>query len=524
MSMLTADMEPCLKQSSNVNQQVMQALMEGVAITDRHGRLVFANQALELLLGYGPGQLLGRSWMALFPEKLCGQAAARQFNKAGQTTGRYEARLLHRDGTTVPVMVSSCALSDSDDSQGTVSTVSDLRERRHLQAQVQKLEKPAMMGQQVASIIHELSNSLTIVFLQTQLLSKNGISTNRVEENLTMIQEQTRRMMQMIDNLRATTDPDQVRVESTDVNALIGQTLDLQKHQLDSDGIQVFIDLEVNLPATQADPDRLQQVLINLINNARQAMSGTQGGELTVSTRVIVEGDKAPARIQIRVADNGSGIPPHVMPHLFKPFFSTKPGEGRGLGLSICERIVQKHEGNIWAENNDKGGATFVLELPVCGQAVSAQASRDITPVSDGQQSESTATAQSCCKAPSAHILVIDDEPMVAVAVGRILQHEGFAVTAATEAQQALDLLDQEKFDLIVSDLKMPNMSGQQFWNAVKDRHPHLANRIIFSTGDSSGRRARGFFEASGCTWIEKPYKPEELIKLIQAALPTSAT
>lgn len=519
MSMLRSQMEPYSMESSNVIQQVMQTLMEGVAITDQRGHVVFANEALEQLLGYDPGELVGQPWTKLFPEKMRSQARALQKRKA-QAASRLEVPLQHKDGTTVPVMASSCPLSAGDDAEGVLSTFSDLRERRHLEAQVQQLEKPAMMGQQLASMIHEMSNSLTIVFLQAQLLSKQTSLAPPTEQHLTIIREQAKRMMQMVDDLRATSDPNHVRLEPTDINALIGRTLDVQKHQLEADGIQVIIDLEMGLPVADADPDRLEQVLVNLINNARQAtMETPQAGKVAVSTRMIPGEGGAGPRIQLRVWNNGPSIAPHVMPHLFKPFFTTKAGNGMGLGLSICERIVQKHRGHIWAENDAGGGATFIVELPV-----SEAGSHELAPVPVGQPSRSAASAEPCRERSKGRILIVDDEPMVAASVGRLLQEAGFQVTAATEAQQALSLLDQEPFDLILSDLAMPNMDGQQFWQAVQERHPRLANRIIFSTGDTSGQRAHAFLQASGCTWIEKPFRPEDLLALIHATLPEPQT
>ena len=373
-------MEAWSPDKSNLLQQVMQIVGEGVAITDQQGRLVFANRALERLLGYEPGELNGLPWQTLFPGRLRRQAEGGPgpwpFYKPGETTRRYEARLLHRDGSSLPALVSSCLLStdggtSSSRYQGILLMFTDLRERQHLQAQVEQLATPALMGQRIASVVHELSNSLTILTMQAQLLSKKVAapeilgSVPPVEQNLAVIQGEARRMMQLVDNLRLSADPYQVNLETTDVNALIEATLDLQSHQLQAEGIQVTAALESTLPSAGADPYRLQQVLVNVINNARQAMAAVeQGRKLVITTHTIPGDSDASSGIQVHIADTGPGIPPDVMAHIFEPFCTTKSGNGMGLGLSICERIMKNHGGRIWAENNAGPGVTFVLELP----------------------------------------------------------------------------------------------------------------------------------------------------------------
>jgi len=507
-------MQATLTESSNLLQRITQSLMEGIAISDKRGRLVFANRALEQLLGYEPGELVGRPWTALFPEKHR-QAQAWIDSNHGPLTSRYETSLLHKDGTTVPVSASSRPLSEDDRDQVILSTFTDLREEPTLPGQGVLLGKPAPMGEQVASIIHELSNSLTIVFLQAQMLSKDRRLAPPVEQNLTVIRDQARLMMEMVSDLRATADPHQLRPEPTDLNGLVERTLDLQMQQLQVEDIQVHLALEDGLPMVKADPYKLQQVLVNLINNARQAMGGMpKPGFLTIATQSISDNDGAAQAIQIRVKDNGPGIQSQVMPLIFEPFFTTKSGTGMGLGLSICEQIVEKHGGKLRAENNSEGGATFVLELPVAEQ--DTWGGRPPPEQSPGPKR----TTGKPCREAQARILIVDDEPTVAVSVGRILQDEGFEVSAATEAQQALTLLEEMQIDLIVSDMKMPRMDGEQFWQAVRERDPGLADRIIFATGDTSAQRAQAFLQERGCAWIEKPFNPEELLRLIQETLP----
>jgi len=397
-----------------------------------------------------------------------------------------------------------------------LSTYGALLEQQAHSAEVQRTEEMDLVDQQRCTVIHELSNSLAIVVLQSRLLVNRGAVSCQDKESLSIIQDQAQRMMRMLDSLRYNEDPLRPRPEAVDVNALIQQTLDIQLPQLVQDGIEVTTDL-VDLPTTQADPYQLQQVFVNLINNARQAMAREPwGGTLAVAADLSMSGGDGTPRIQIRFADNGPGIPREVKPFLFTPFFTTKKQDrGMGLGLAICEQIVQRHNGAIWAENRVEGGATFIVELPVVGRKPASE-----TPTPGRLRPERSQTAPPDVTASSYQILVVDDEPEVAHSTRQVLEQAGFQVTTASEVRQALDLLEQNPIDLIVSDLTMPQMNGQQFWRAVTRSHPYLTHRIIFSTGDSGGQRERSFLRDSGCAWIEKPFRASELVRIIHKVLP----
>lgn len=502
-------------ESSHMLHQIMEGLMEGVVISDRRGRLVFANRALEQLLGYEPGELVGLPWTALFANHVPARPEQWQSRLAYASAKHYEGQLAHKNGTVVPVLARSRPLSEGGRREGFLSTFTDLRESQSLQAQIQQLAKPAFMGQHLASIIHELSNSLTILFLQAQWLSKKAPMEPPLEERLEVIRDQARRMIQMVDELRATADPTQVQLELTNVNALLQRTLALQAHQLEADGIRVRTELDPGLPDTGADPSRLQQVFVNLINNARHAIKEAgRAGQLIIATQSAADNGAGEQRIQIRISDNGPGIPEEVLPRIFEAFFTTKSGNGMGLGLFICQQIVAKHEGKIWAENNPDRGVTFVIELPA-RETVSLSAisllDRGIPPF--------TGHLTRRDELPKHHILVVDDEPVVAQTIAFFLKEAGFDVTTATNAHQALDFLDDGQVDVIVSDLNMPGMSGPDLWRAVRQHLPALADRVIFTTGDSGRQRWAPFLEDSGCATIEKPFAPDALIRLIRETL-----
>ena len=225
----------------------------------------------------------------------------------------------------------------------------------------------AWLGQSISGVAHELNNPLTVILLQIRLLHAIAPLLPRFQESLTVIQQQAQRMVHIIDNLLTFAHPVSRQVGLTDVNATVQHTLDLQLYQLQGHGIEVFTDLAPDLPVSRVDPHQLEQVFINLINNAQQAvLAGGEPGMLVIQTcRASRQNGDVP-RTHVRFIDNGPGIPPEVMPHIFEPFFTTKEvGKGTGLGLAVCDRIVHQYGGRIWAQNNPGGGATFTVELPV---------------------------------------------------------------------------------------------------------------------------------------------------------------
>lgn len=386
--------------------------------------------------------------------------------------------------------------------------------RPHLQDEPQQSGVMAMMGQHIAGVAHEMRNLLAIIQLQARMLPKKQPDTPQFQESLAIVQDQAKRMAYLVDNLLAFGDLREPKMERADVNALLRYVVSLQDELCQADTFQVITNLDADLPQTQADPFQLEQIFVNLINNAREAMTEEQGPrELVISTALAHGKNGGSPRILIRFADNGPGIPPEVMPHVFDPFFTTKkPGEGMGLGLSLCDRIIKAHHGRIWAENASGGGAVFVLELPVLEPVLPAEPA-PASPPSKLRANHSKPTSEMY------RILVVDDEPAMTKMVKEILNQVGFQVSTAGTGYQALSKLEKEHFDLIISDLKMPEMDGQSFYKLVTGRHPHLARRIVFSSGDSSGRRARAFLQEVGCAWISKPFQVEELLHLVDEAL-----
>jgi PAS domain S-box-containing protein len=347
-------------------EPILKAVPCGVVIEDDGGQLVFANRTAEQIAGCEPGKLVGRHWTVLIPKEVHQAGGTWKSGTLGEGSGPCEIQVQRPDGTSVPVLVSAWPLVDESQPKAMAWLLNDLTERYRLEANLRQSEKMAWLGQSTSSVAHELNNPLTIILLQIKLLHAIAPLLPRFKESLTVIQQQAQRMVHIIDNLLTFSHPIPRQVEPTDVNATVQHTLDLQLYQLQGYGIKVLAELAPDLPASRVDPHQLEQVFINLINNAQQALlTGDQPGMLVIQTRYAAAKNGDSPHAQVRFVDNGPGIPPEAMPHIFEPFFTTKtPGKGTGLGLAVCDRIVRAYGGRIWAQNNPGGGATFTVELP----------------------------------------------------------------------------------------------------------------------------------------------------------------
>jgi CheY-like chemotaxis protein len=247
----------------------------------------------------------------------------------------------------------------------------------------------------------------------------------------------------------------------------------------------------------------VQQVLLNLIINAEQAMLAAHGrGTIVVRSWHDTDRDA----VVLEINDDGPGIAEELQPRIFDPFFTTKEvGKGTGLGLTVAYAIVQEHGGRIRLASGKGSGASFYVEFPVSG----TQAPR-LSPVS--LQADFEALIGSTA-------LVVEDEPALAAAVSEALGDAGFIVDRAGDGQEALRRVELKSYDLIVCDLKMPKVDGIRFFRMLAVSHPDLARRVIFVTGDVAGTEAERFLQESGCRWLAKPFRLGDLLRTAREIL-----
>jgi two-component system NtrC family sensor kinase len=287
-----------------------------------------------------------------------------------------------------------------------------------------------------------------------------------------------------------------------DVDDVVRDALQLQGPDLSLRRVRVVSDLAATLPKISADPYQLQQVLLNLFTNAAHAMSaGARDGVLTVRTSGHDRG------VTIVVEDNGPGIPAEYLRQIFDPFFTTKPvGEGTGLGLSLCLGIVDAHEGRMTVENIATSGARFVIQLPV-GEPIEA---REDNAGGDGL-------------GHAADVLVIEDEATLRSVFLEVLTINGHRATAAATGHAAMELLARENYDVVVLDLRLPDVDGKAVWQWITRHRPALAARVVFMTGDTLSPGSHQFLQEAGRPVLPKPVSMEELARMVNTVLESHA-
>jgi two-component system NtrC family sensor kinase len=376
--------------------------------------------------------------------------------------------------------------------------------RKKMEQQLRQAEKLSALGQLVAGVAHELNNPLAVVMGYAQLLVRNRALEEKSRQDLAKILHESERAAKIVRNLLTFARPREPHMAMIDVNRLVAEALDTLEIQIQAANVRVLRQLAEALPPTMADPSQIEQVLANLVTNAIQALENHPDQRVIEVTTAMRD-----ARIRIAVTDNGPGIPFQLLDRIFDPFFTTKgPGKGTGLGLSICYSIMEEHRGKIWVESQLGKGSRFILELPVTTTPdVVMEAS------GGGDQREPDPGA------PERRILIVDDEPGIVDVLKEVLSKGGYRVDTASNGAEALSRIAAQHYDLIISDLCMPEMSGEKFHAAIVEHHPHLQERMIFVTGDTVSPASRRFLEQSGARWLSKPFNITALEKLVNNQL-----
>jgi len=425
----------------------------------------------------------------------------------------YLLRLRRADGNPVWVEVTAHAdLAEGDDNVRLEALVRDVSERKKLDDETRDIyhqllqaEKMAVLGQTISGVAHELNNPLATILSWAERLAQRRPSDDPMRRGLETILSESERAARIVRNLLTFARKRQTTRAMVDVNQVVRETLALRAYEQRITNISVVDALAAGLPQVFADGHQIQQVLLNLIINAEQAMLAANGrGTIVVRTWHDLDQES----VILEINDDGPGIPDHVQPKIFDPFFTTKDvGKGTGLGLTVAYAIVQEHGGRIRLESRSNAGASFYVELPVSGAKLAP------APITRSRLSESVDAVV------GASVLVVEDEALLATAVVDALRDAGYVVQHAADGEEALNKIKEHPFDLVICDLKMPRMDGKTFHRALEAVAPHLSRRVIFVTGDVAGTEGDKFLEESGCKWLGKPFRLADLLRAVKEGL-----
>jgi PAS domain S-box-containing protein len=481
------------------------------------GRIADFNPAAEQMFGVAREAALGRELAeVVLPESARGERRRLGYGQTGvPTTGR------HASGREFPMRLISFRVQ-IDGQPFDTAFITDLSAERQASAQIERQrealrqsEKLSAMGTLLAGVAHELNNPLAIVMGRASLLEEKVNSAGAdplLEDDARRIREAAERCGRIVRtflNMARQKPPERHAVA---LNDIVQAAADMLGYTMRSHGIDVKLQLAGGMPVVQADADQLGQVALNLMVNAQQAMASVAGfdgpRQLTVSTGVELQRAGQPQReprVWLRVADTGPGVPAAVRERLFEPFFTTKAaGFGTGLGLSVSRSIVREHGGELMLELRDGPGASFRLSLPISGEAAPVSAPLPLDTTSGDLQ---------------ARVLVVDDEAEIADLMRQVLEGAGYDVATAESGAVALELLEEARFDAIVSDVRMPDIDGAALWRTVRELHPVLARRMLFVTGDTLSLEARQVLEISGCPSLDKPFVNADLLAALRAVI-----
>jgi two-component system NtrC family sensor kinase len=369
---------------------------------------------------------------------------------------------------------------------------------RRTQEQLLQSEKMAAVGQLISGVAHELNNPLTAILGYSQLLKSEEHVTSRGADYLEKLYKQAQRTHHIVQNLLSFARQHKPERTPVQLNQILDDTLILREYDMKLHSIQIHREFDSQLPLTGGDFNQLQQVFLNILNNAVDAIQEKGGkGEIWIRTEVVGN------RLRVEFTDNGTGV---QYPHrVFDPFYTTKAvGKGTGLGLSICYGIVKEHGGEIQVRNSPPRGATFSIELPILAVAAAPRA----------EQPSRSRTAT------SGKVLLVDDEEAVLHIEQEILLARGIEVATARDAHEAINFLKKKTVDAVVTDMTMPGeVSAEDLLHWIMSHRPELAARVMFTVSSARANHGSEFIHKSGCPVMQKPFAIEDFWNAVQHVL-----
>jgi two-component system NtrC family sensor kinase len=485
-----------LARSESRYRHLFEDASDAIMTFDSLGRFTSVNDAGERISGYQRDELIGKFFGPLLPLTELPRAVL-EFRKAlsGQP-GQFESVVVRKDGQRRHITITySCPQR----SREVLCLIRDATEEKQLQQQLVQSEKMGAIGQLVSGVAHELNNPLASIAAFAQLMLSDG-NLNADDRHATdVISSEAKRAARIVHNLLTFARQHKAEKSYANINEVVENTLELRGYDLSVRGIEIERVFAEPAPSTMVDAYQLQQVILNLVTNAEQAMGALERPRHRLTVRTRTDSDT----IRIEVEDTGPGIPADSLERIFNPFYTTKPvGHGTGLGLSISLGIISEHGGRIWAENvTGAGGARFCIELPR---------------VAPARESAAVAAAPQVALPGGLRILVADDEAPLRQSLTRFLERAGHTVIAVESGSAAMTAAREQSFDAILLDMRMPDVSGKQVFEHWRKEQPELARRVVFLTGDIVSTDLQHFLAGTGQPFLAKPFDLGVVLQMLQ--------
>ena len=426
----------------------LDSIGEAVAFLDVEAGIRHVNRAFEETFGYAIDELRGRS-IAIISAGLDGELDQEIF-KLG-VLGGWTGEVLRKtkSGEILNILLTVTPVKDQSGRViGRISVSRDVTERKKVSERLNEQTRLASVGELAAGVAHEINNPLTTILLGSELMSDADLPSESLKD-LATISNAAHRAAKVVQSLLLFARREDPQPEPMRIDSVIEQTLELKQHDFELSNIETVKNFQSDLPNCLIDRHQMSQVVLNILNNSEDALIAQQGrGKISINV------ESSTDHVTVEFRDNGPGIAPDVLNRIFEPFYTTKnPGEGTGMGLSICHGIVKQHGGEMWATSSKSAGISFFVRLPITDVVAFSQ-SPDI------QRYESKF-------ASTGRLLVVDDEADIRQIVAKGLLKDFKLVDQAPNGEVALDMIRSNYYDCILLDLKMPGISGVEVFERV---------------------------------------------------------
>ena len=490
--------EEALRASEEQYHAMFKASIDGLALWNAACEIVDTNPALWRIYGYSDEDRLappGTVWGG--PAYDC---AFLQAVSSGMALSK-EVAALHRDGAALDLEVHGVPMQYRGEPH-VLTITRDITEKKRSAAELARQreslyqrEKLVALGSLLAGVAHELNNPLSVVVARAVLLEEQGDPATKAAA--LKIRTAAERCARIVRTFLAMARQQRPERGPVGINDVVTAALDITAYAVSTSSIDLTLDLAEDVPPILADADQLHQVFLNLIINAQQSLQ-----DQPAPRRIRIESHHDPEKdvIRVVVADNGPGIPAHLRARIFEPYFTTKPtGVGTGVGLAVSLGIVEAHGGTLTVDCPPEGGAVFTMVLPA--------GDIEITEAEVAPPREPAASRRS--------VLVVDDEPEIREMLSEILTVARHRVVTVSSGREALERMAVDRYDAILTDIRMPDLDGRALYEEVERRWPAQAERIVFVTGDTLTAGLRDFVSESGRPVIEKPFLPVEVRRVV---------